>query len=167
MIWWTGSVKAAEYEQQILNGNWVFKRYGTVYQNANIFGSSGEPLYTDVKSTRHSYMMATLAALVISYPQFIKDVFINTQVSQGIFGLKFQIKNKPWIITIDDEFAFTRENTLVYAQSNGIAMWPALIEKGIAKVVGNYDKLGEDGNPLNVISVMTGLSMSYINLNNV
>jgi len=46
-------------------------------------------------------------------------------------------------------------------------MWPALIEKGIAKVVGNYDKLGEDGNPLNVISVMTGLSMSYINLNNV
>ena len=57
----------------------------------------------------------------------------------GIIGIKFLIRNKPWIITIDDNFLFDANNQLIFAQPGiNLAMWPPIIEKAWAKAIGNY-----------------------------
>ena len=60
------------------------------------------------------------------------------------------MRGKPWIITVDDYFAFNGPffaPTLKYAKygkynRNQAALWPVILEKAWAKVMGSYEATG-------------------------
>jgi hypothetical protein len=58
----------------------------------------------------------------------------------GIYGLKFFVRGKPWVVSIDD-LLLVRQDKLKFAQPDPYsgAMWGPLLEKGWAKVAGNYE----------------------------
>jgi hypothetical protein len=50
-------------------------------------------------------MMASSA--LGEWPNLVKDIFLTkTKNSAGIIGVKFYIKGKPWVISIDDYHLF-------------------------------------------------------------
>lgn len=54
------------------------------------------------------------------FPELIKNAFVTkTYDPTGIIGIRFFIRGKPWILTIDDEFLFqfpqANKPHLVYA----------------------------------------------------
>ena len=62
----------------------------------------------------------------------------------GIYNIRFYIRGKPWLVTIDDYLlvnTFNDPDTLVFTQPDPVsgAFWSALIEKAWAKVAGNYE----------------------------
>jgi len=72
------------------------------------------------------------------WPDMIKGMFINTQSDVGLYGIRFFVRGKPWLITVDDKLLF-EDGALLYAQpgDNG-AMWAPLLEKAWAKMKGSY-----------------------------
>lgn len=63
----------------------------------------------------------------------------------GIIGIKFYIRGKPWVVSIDDKLFFTSSGstkTLKFAQESATdkVMWAPILEKAWAKIKGNYDQ---------------------------
>ena len=93
--------------------------------------------------------MASLSSLG-EYPELLRSLFVNVERNNaGIYGVRFQVRGKPWIVTVDDYLLFKNTQSLtpqlMFADTsqNGKAVWPAIIEKAWAKVRGNY--LNSDG----------------------
>ena len=107
-----------------------------------------------------AYFMASLSAAAATQPNMIKDMFVTTVPnSQGIIGLKYYIRGKPWVITIDSQFLFKNvdDPTLVYGGTDvGVTvMWAAILEKGWAKIKGNYDRI-QSGSAMDTMRLITG-----------
>jgi len=74
-------------------------------------------------------------------------VFLTqTKNSVGIYGVRFFIRGKPWVVTIDDSFLYSKPGAnylplLKFAQPNSAntAIWGPLLEKAWAKVKGSYN----------------------------
>ena len=87
------------------------------------------------------YVMAAVASLA-RYPEYVKSMFLNDKNHAGIYAVRFYIRGKPWIITIDDTILF--QNPVApkpyFAHINPIdhSIYPALIEKAWAKMKGTY-----------------------------
>ena len=121
------------------------------------------------------YIKAAMGSLA-EFPQMVRDTFVNTSLnSVGIINVRFYIRGKPWIVTIDnsllvrqaeslealneglnaDEDPYTK---LVFAQPSvdGKSIWGALLEKAWAKVRGNYLEADQGGYTPNGLRVLTG-----------
>lgn len=112
-----------------------------------------------------AYFMACLSAAAETMPSLIKDMFVTTVPNaQGIIGLRYFIRGKPYVISIDTEFLFenTADPTLVYGGTDAgkTAMWAAILEKGWAKIKGNYDRI-QSGSAFDSMRVITG-APSYV-----
>jgi len=47
---------------------------------------------------------------ISEFPELIKQIFVTQEVNDaGIYALRLFIRGKPWIITIDDEFAYEED----------------------------------------------------------
>ena len=93
--------------------------------------------------------MSSLSSLG-EFPELLKKTFVNVDRNNaGIYGIRFYIRGKPWIVTIDDYLLFKNTKSitpsLMFADRSrdGSSIWPAMIEKAWAKVRGNY--LNSDG----------------------
>jgi len=96
------------------------------------------------------------------FPDLVEDVFIlgDELNDNGIYGLKFFVRGKPWVVSVDDLFfvdTYYSEDTLMFLQPDPYsgAMWGPLLEKGWAKVAGNYE-LSDGGYLENGIRLFTG-----------
>lgn len=81
-------------------------------------------------------------AAISEYPELIESIFVTKEVNRaGIYALRFFIRGKPWIITIDDEFAWSRDkDELLFAKLGSESqIWGPLVEKAWAKMKGSYD----------------------------
>lgn len=91
--------------------------------------------------TNQAYFKTSMAS-VAEFPDLIRDAFINDEVSDtGIYNVRFFIRGKPWVVTIDDYMAFYEvddEPALMFGSTYGDSIWAALLEKAWAKVKGNY-----------------------------
>ena len=84
----------------------------------------------------------------------IRDVFTHTpeKNAAGIYGVRFYIRGKPWIVDIDDSLVFdlAKVNSAAYASEGlpaGLAfarpkdatsdLWGAVLEKAWGKVKGD------------------------------
>jgi hypothetical protein len=54
-------------------------------------------------------MFAGLGALA-EFPSLLENIFLNDINDSGIYALKFFIRGKPWIITVDDETLHVTDN---------------------------------------------------------
>jgi len=76
--------------------------------------------------------------------QTIDNIFINPAYpSEGLIALNLRVLGIPAVITIDDYIPFYYNNFPSFARRSGDGdMWAAFIEKGIAKMMGNYEAIG-------------------------
>tara|TARA_B110000285_G_C15082512_1_gene594317 strand:- start:937 stop:1257 length:321 start_codon:yes stop_codon:yes gene_type:complete len=89
-------------------------------------------------------------------------MFLNQENEFGIYAVKFFIRGKPWLITVDDsllvkyssatnfELYFSKFNPRTYS------FWPMLIEKAWAKVQGCYSN-AQTGSSAMALSALTGV----------
>ena len=104
------------------------------------------------------YIISSLAT-VAELPGEIESLFYTLGDNPaGIYGVKFFVRGKPWMVDIDDEmlFMWPRRPTLKFANpgENG-AMWGPLLEKAWAKVKGAYEN-AEGGYVSTGIRALTG-----------
>lgn len=79
--------------------------------------------------------------------------------------MKLYVRGKPWIVTVDDAFLFlTSQNNLRFLKYNtrDNSIWAPLVEKGVAKIKGNYYQLNA-GMMTNAISLLTGVPVFNMN----
>jgi hypothetical protein len=83
--------------------NWDYR-----YPDATLLGSSNSIEVNDVLQGKLGtcYFMASLAA-VASKPSYINtSLLTNIKNHAGIYGFKFFIRGKPWVVTIDSSVLF-------------------------------------------------------------
>jgi hypothetical protein len=95
------------------------------------------------------------------FPDLVRATIINPELNnRGIYNIRFFIRGKPWVITIDDNLLFHKADpvSLVFAKQSkdNNAIWAALLEKAWAKMRGNY-LMAEDGMAANGIRALTGV----------
>lgn len=56
----------------------------------------------------------------------------------GLYGIKFFIRGKPWIVDVDDKLLFENGDLKYMNMADNGSIWAAILEKAWAKVKGNY-----------------------------
>ena len=89
-------------------------------------------------------MLASLSALA-EFPNNIKNLFLtDSKNSAGIYAVRFFIRGKPWVITVDDYIPFVKNKTdgKFYPMNAKLGenndFWAIILEKAWAKMKGNY-----------------------------
>lgn len=138
-------------------------RIGEFNSTSPLFDDDGMK-FNDIKQggAGTCYILAALGAMA-EYPSLIESMFVDgIQLSEnGIYNIRFYIRGKPWVVTIDDYMlvnSFNDPNVLVFTQPDPVsgAMWSALIEKAWAKVAGNYE-LANGGYLENALRSLAGV----------
>ena len=122
-----------------------WERISDVYPDRTLWGPSGViPGDVAQGDLGNCWLMAAISAYA-EYSSRIHDLFHNTQKSpSGLYGLNMYVLGVPTTIWVDDYIAFktnewTGEKNLFYGQVGAdTALWGALIEKALAKSVGNF-----------------------------
>lgn len=97
------------------------------FKNAPLFqsdsGSVGmfEPIKNE--SFGDSNFISSLSQIAQKKPDLIKNMFLTgtTKNAAGLYAVKFFIRGKPWIVTVDDHFLFdnrTGTEELLYAKNH-------------------------------------------------
>lgn len=132
------------------------------YPDIGVFDSDGSIDWTDINQggAGTCYIKAAMAALA-EFPEMTRSTFVNEETNdEGIYNVRFFIRGKPWVVTIDDHllfFASQSSPSLVFSSpsKDGDALWGALLEKAWAKVKGNY-VISEGGMTATGIRALTG-----------
>jgi len=107
------------------------------------------PLHNDIVqgSLGDCYYLAGLAALARTHPETIKQAFVTkgeiNSLGRSIYQLRFMVDGETKIVAIDDSIPMDEEEgyeTVFYFAKLGAGeeVWPALLEKGFAKLFGSY-----------------------------
>jgi calpain-15 len=86
--------------------------------------------------------LASIGA-VARFEALRNGIFLNREKNaRGIYGVRFYIRGKPWVLAVDDRFFFstqTSPHSLKFGKSKDPkALWIPVMEKAWAKVKGNY-----------------------------
>ena len=83
--------------------------------------------------------MVALSAFA-EHPERVENIFHNTEKNDyGIYAMNLYALGVPYTTYIDDYLPLRSDGRLHYAQvGSDQALWGPLIEKAIAKYVGNY-----------------------------
>jgi hypothetical protein len=69
-----------------------------------------------LQGNNYSPILAAAGSLS-EFPEQVKKVFLNQPNPTGIYALRFFIRGKPWIVTIDDDLLWnTKINNLNFAK---------------------------------------------------
>ena len=130
--------------EYINKGQVRYRRFSDVYSNATLFPSNIHFTAPTQGYLNDCYILSSLG-IVAEHENVTKSLFVNTDInSAGIYGVKFYIRGKPWIVTVDEDFWFWYDDTPLFARpvegKNGeiSAMWISIVEKAWAKVKGSY-----------------------------
>jgi hypothetical protein len=95
-------------DDTIEDGTCYYDRWLTVWPSINLFDADGSISWTEVNQggAGTCYVKAAMAA-VAPFPELIEDMFVDTSTnSEGIYNVKFYIRGKPWVVTVDDYMLF-------------------------------------------------------------
>ena len=161
-IWWDGLSPQNEIDNVYPNiklyfDEWfIFDRIRNVYPNIKLFDADGSIDWSEAVQggAGTCYIKAAMGSIA-EFPDLVRSTFVNTGFNdEGIFNVRFYIRGKPWVVTIDDTILFRTETAIdfytnkgydmgtrfVFAQPSvdGATVWGAILEKAWAKVKGNY-----------------------------
>ena len=107
-------------------------------------------------------LMAALGSLVLK-PDLVQNIFQSGSFvsNKGVYVLKFYIRGKPWLVSVDDTLLVDTTQDpaqLVFSQPDPAdsAIWAPIIEKGWAKVIGNYDLARKNNDIVNTMRAVSG-----------
>lgn len=121
-----------------LLGYYKWQRLGEAYPDATIFGDGAS--WSDIEQgyAGTCYILAGMGS-VSEFPELIEDLFITKEKNDvGIYKLRFFIRGKPWVVTIDDEMLFLADNLSFARVGDNGNLWAPLVEKAFARMKGNY-----------------------------
>ena len=74
----------------------------------------------------------------------ITNIFLTNQYPNkpGIIAMNMYVKGKPEVVTIDDSLPFVSGSPIFAKRSGDNDFWSGFIEKGFAKITGNYENIG-------------------------
>lgn len=111
-LYWRGysdMVTVFNYNFGLTFGYYSFEKLSVLYPDRPIYSNDiyAETPYTLIDTEQGGagtcYIMAAMGSIAEWY-DLSKQVFItNTKNDAGIYAIKFYIRGKPWIVTIDDE----------------------------------------------------------------
>jgi len=92
------------------------------------------------------YILASLGAAA-EFPELVYDMFderTREYNDAGVYGLRFYLRGKPWVLDIDDLFLYMYQGNpsspLHFATPvEGGGTWNMFVEKGWAKLKGSYE----------------------------
>ena len=175
-IWWDGLSPQNEIDNYTTDfDDWfIFDRIRNVYPNIKLFDADGSIDWSEAVQggTNTCYIKAAMGSIA-EFPDLVRSTFVNTGFNdEGIFNVRFYIRGKPWVVTIDDTILFRTETAIdfytnkgydmrtrfVFAQPSvdGATVWGAILEKAWAKVKGNYLQAGAGGLTPNGLRALTG-----------
>ena len=85
------------------------------FPDATLFGT--DPSWNDViqGGAGTCYIMAAMGAMA-EYPDVAKKTFETQTInSAGIYAIRFYIRGKPWLVTIDDSLYADSDDKLYFA----------------------------------------------------
>jgi len=143
-IYWSDfstSTSAYTYNSLIDQG-YSFPSWSRTFPSSAIW-TAGSVDFNDIAqgSIGTCYILASMSALG-EWEEKIKDIFLGlNRQSSGIVPIKFYIRGKPWVLTVDEQLFTSNRGSLFFAgkSPNDNSMWGALIEKAYAKMNGNYE----------------------------
>ena len=140
-------------ETELNNGQTVYKRFGEVHADATFYPAPVAASASNVAGTPgpggpvqgylgDCYILASIGA-VARFEALRNGIFLNREKNaRGIYGVRFYIRGKPWVLAVDDRFFFstqTSPHSLKFGKSKDPkALWIPVMEKAWAKVKGNY-----------------------------
>ena len=96
---------------------------------------------------------------VAEFPEVLENTFLTKEKnSAGIYAVRFFIRGKPWIITVDDYFLYTPQYEIPHWYANigdDNSLWVPILEKAWAKIKGNFAN-SDGGWTQNGIRALTG-----------
>ena len=120
----------------------------TGYTNATLFKDNTATYKEPRQGGAGTCYLISAISTAAEWPKLITDMFVTgTDMSgpnAGIIGVKFFIRGKPWVVTIDDKLYWYTSGGSKYLKFNqpdstNNIMWAPILEKAWAKVKGNYD----------------------------
>jgi calpain-15 len=78
-------------------------------------------------------------AALTEFPDLAKSVFLtDTLNDEGIYAIKFFIRGKPWIVTVDDTVMMWSDVPNFASVGDDNTLWAPILQKAFAKVKGSY-----------------------------
>ena len=138
------------YDSKFDDGYWnyYFARLSAKYPGTGVFGDDRSLYWKEPRQggAGTCYIISAMSG-VGEFPDLIRNAFLTQeQNSAGIFGIRFFIRGKPWVVTIDDEFLFYnpsyRVPQMVFTKptNDNPVLWASILEKAWAKVKGEYSR---------------------------
>lgn len=149
-----------------------FKRFSATkeYKDYKLFwGDHEKPRFHEIDQGEvgNCYFVASVAG-ASEHPEIIKSMFVNQEVNEeGIYLVRFFIRGKPWVVSIDDNIVFKKryeKEYMKYARPSDHSMWAPLLEKAMAKVKGTFSQT-ERGFITSGLNSITGAPIEIYGLN--
>ena len=78
-------------------------------------------------------------AAMSEYPELAKNIFLTQEKNDvGIYAVKFYIRGKPWVVTVDDDVMMYSNAPNFALIGDNDALWVPILQKAWAKVKGTY-----------------------------
>ena len=78
-------------------------------------------------------------AAMSEYPELAKGIFLTQERNDvGIYAVKFYIRGKPWIVSVDDYVMMYSEAPNFALIGDNEALWVPILQKAWSKVKGTY-----------------------------
>ena len=75
-------------------------------------------VYAPIQSSLGDCYLVAAMSTVAWRPQLIKNLFdSNTTSEAGIYNIKLYIRGKPWLVQIDDEMLFMKDEEGIFADN--------------------------------------------------
>ena len=59
------------------------------------------------------YIKAAMGSLA-EYPDLVRSMFVNQETNAlGLYNVRFYIRGKPWVVTVDDQMLFWHDHVMV------------------------------------------------------
>ena len=156
-IYWADHIyeRYSKISEEADFADWV--RASVQYPDYTLWGPSGvNPNDVAQGNLGNCWVINALSALA-EYPERIYNLFHNSFKSEkGIYAVNIYALGVPYTIFVDDYLPLRESGELLFAQiGSDQALWGPLLEKAIAKYVGNYWHM-DVGQNFDSIGFLTG-----------
>jgi len=90
----------------ILEGNFEFRRLRDQMPNVSLWGNNNITWHDVIQGMASNCYIHSAMGAIAEFPELVKSVFLTDTNDAGIYAVRFFIRGKPWVVTIDDDMLF-------------------------------------------------------------